>query len=70
MGWEMSQMVCVQVLLFLPKGVDMSTVSQTQLNDIARLLNSRPRKTLGWITPDQAMADEIAAFAKRVALDS
>ena len=55
---------------FLPKGMDLSTVSQTQLNDIARLMNARPRQTLGWRTPDEQMADEIAAFSKRVALDS
>ncbi len=55
---------------FLPKGMDLSTVSQTQLNDIARLLNGRPRQTLGWNTPEEAMAREIAAFSQSVALDS
>jgi len=34
--------------------VEQSLASQTVLNDIARLLNSRPRKTLEWKTPEDA----------------
>lgn len=52
---------------FMPKGTDLSTLSQTHLNDIARLLNDRPRQTLGWRTPDQAMAEEIARFNAQAA---
>lgn len=55
---------------FLPKGADLSGVSQTQLNDIARLMNNRPRMTLGWKTPAEVMAEEMAKFSNRVALDS
>ena len=54
---------------FLPKGMDLSTVSQTELNDIAHLLNHRPRQTLGWKSPAEVMAEEIAKL-KTVALDS
>lgn len=55
---------------FLPKGADLSLASQTMLNDIARLLNGRPRQALGWKTPEEALAEEIAKFKAGVALDS
>jgi len=48
---------------FLPKGTDLSQVSQLELNRIAKLLNGRPRKTLNWKTPDQAMTEEIKNFS-------
>ncbi len=55
---------------FMPKGLDLSTVSQRDLNHVAKLMNGRPRKTLGWMTPAEMLDKEIAAHAQRVALDS
>jgi IS30 family transposase len=54
---------------FFPKGTNLSDVSQTELNDVARLMNQRPRKTPGWRTPEEAMAEELAAFRSTVALE-
>lgn len=36
---------------YLPKGEDLSGISQRQLDHIAWEMNTRPRKTLGWKTP-------------------
>lgn len=36
---------------YYPKGMDLSGVSQAQLDAVARKLNTRPRETLEWKTP-------------------
>lgn len=55
---------------FFPKGTYPSGVSQITLNDVARLMNDRPRKTLGWNTPAETMAKELAAIKSTVALQT
>ncbi len=46
---------------YLPRSADLSTHSQTDLDKIAQKLNSQPRKTLGWRTPDEVYAEATCA---------
>lgn len=39
---------------FFPKGTDFTRVSVRELKRVQKLLNERPRKTLGWETPKDA----------------
>lgn len=40
---------------YFPKGTDLRSVTVTDLNAVALTLNTRPRKTLGWRTPAEAL---------------
>ena len=41
---------------YFPKGVDVSGVTQAELDAVALKLNTRPRQTLGWATPAAALS--------------
>ena len=45
---------------YLPKGADLSDVSQAQLDAIADEMNGRPRKTLDWATPYEVYSGWLA----------
>lgn len=45
---------------YFPKGMDVSAITQRQLDAVAQKLNTRPRKTLNWKTPAQALAATVA----------
>jgi IS30 family transposase len=45
---------------YLPKGIDISSYSQAKLNAVARQLNERPRKTLGYQTPAEMFSQSVA----------
>jgi IS30 family transposase len=48
---------------YLPKGTDLSATTQAGLDVIADKLNTRPRKTLGYHTPAEALNDLLVATA-------
>ena len=48
---------------YLPKGTDMSGITQDQLDQIARALNTRPRRVLDYATPAEQLSDLLVASA-------
>jgi transposase, IS30 family len=48
---------------WMPKGTDLSVHSEADLDTIAYKLNNRPRQTLGWMKPSQALAQLVAPTA-------
>ena len=48
---------------YFPKGTNLSGFSQADLNKVARRLNERPRKTLGFHTPADKLAASVASIS-------
>ncbi len=48
---------------YFPKGTDLARHGPDELAAVADALNSRPRKTLGWQTPAEALDEYLAAAA-------
>ena len=53
---------------YFPKGTDLSEYSQRHLTFVANELNNRPRKSLGFRTPAEVMAQQIRELNAGVAL--
>ena len=52
-----------QLRQYMPKGMDLSTLSEADLDAIARSLNTRPRKRLGFMKPSERLAQLLAMTA-------
>ena len=46
---------------YFPKGMDFSHVTDEEVREAQDQLNGRPRETLGWRTPAEAIAEELTA---------
>jgi IS30 family transposase len=44
---------------YFPKGTDLSRWSHEEIEAIAGALNARPRKTLAWKTPAEALNEQL-----------
>jgi len=49
---------------YFPKGTDLSRYTGAELEAVAATLNSRPRKTLGWRTPAEALRNHLGSTTR------
>lgn len=48
---------------YLPRSLDLGTITDARLDAIAAELNERPRETLGWMTPSEKFSELVAMAA-------
>lgn len=53
---------------YFPKGTDLSRWSAREIQAVANALNTRPRKTLGWKTPAEALDGVIVRIVPNLAV--
>ncbi len=63
-SWEKGSVenVIGRVRRFIPKGTDISTVSDKYLQQVENWINNAPLKCLNWLTPNEAMAKEVNKY--------
>jgi IS30 family transposase len=47
---------------YFPKGTDLSRWNREEIEAVATALNNRPRKTLNWKTPAEALNDHLVSI--------
>ena len=47
---------------YFPKGTDLSRWTAEEIEAVAATLNGRPRKTLEWKTPTEALDDQLLSL--------
>ena len=55
---------------YFPKGTDFSTVTAQRIQEVENMLNNRPRKRLGYRTPNQVWREAMNSDNYRVALNA
>ena len=53
------------VRFYLPRDVDLDTISNTQIKRVENLINNRPMKCLGYRTPNEAFTSEMNKLSQR-----
>ena len=49
---------------YFPKGTDLSRWTAEEIEAVAATLNNRPRKTLGWKTPTEALNEQLLSLTQ------